>query len=197
MFDPELSLFNTDVDYMQFVLSIGPNAPVRDICYPLTNPVLQYMLPVFGEYACIQVLMLETLHLHLWDVIALIKTLPLLSDLHTLYPAIGALPYGVAEPELPEYVIANYAPTGKRFRCCHFSIDPTGDVNNSVRCVLLLALVCPNFDYAAIYMCIQIFMIHMRAMIATDEFRPYESRLRRLLFGGAKNEIRNVGQLRR
>ncbi|KAJ2062424.1 hypothetical protein GGI17_002426 [Coemansia sp. S146] len=116
MFDPELSLFNTDVDYMRFVLSIGPNAPVRDISYPLTNLVLQYMLPVFGEYTCIQVLTLETLHLDLWDVIALAKTLPLLSDLHTPYPAVGTLPYGVAEPELLEYIIANYAPAGKRLR---------------------------------------------------------------------------------
>ncbi|KAJ2057791.1 hypothetical protein GGI17_005443 [Coemansia sp. S146] len=194
--DSEPNLFGTDVEYLRFVLSIGANAPVRTITDSLTGPDFQPAIPVFGEYTCIQVLKLESLRLNLWDVIALVKALPLLLDLHTSYYVLAPRPDGVAEHELPAYVIANYAPTGKRFRCCHFSIDPTGDVNNSVRCVLLLALVCPNFDYAAVTRTDRdLFMAYMKAMIAIDEFRPYESRLQRLLFGGPENRILSVDTL--
>ncbi|KAJ2749732.1 hypothetical protein GGI19_005505, partial [Coemansia pectinata] len=119
--DSEPNIFETDVDYMRFVLSIGVNAPVRTITDSLTGATFQSVIPVFGEYTCIQVLTLESLRLNLWDVIALVKALPLLSDLHTSYYIIGPQPGGVAEHELSAYVIANYAPAGKRFRSWNFT----------------------------------------------------------------------------
>ncbi|KAJ2860940.1 hypothetical protein GGH94_005222 [Coemansia aciculifera] len=193
--DSEPNIFETDVDYMRFVLNIGVNVPVRTITDSLTGADFQSVIPVFGEYTCIQVLTLEALRLNLWDVIALVKALPLLSDLHTSYYVIGPRPDGVAEHELSAYVIANYAPAGKRFRSWNFTVR-SEDVKNSVRCVLLLALVCPNFNYAAVTPIDRdLFMAYMSEMISTEEFRPHESRLRRLLFGGAKNEIRSVDTL--
>ncbi|KAJ2056731.1 hypothetical protein GGI17_006049 [Coemansia sp. S146] len=194
--DSEPSLFDSDVDYMQFVLSIGPNAPVRDISGLSMGPRFQYIPLMLGEYTSIQVLNLGALHLNLWDVIALVKVLPLLSDLHTMLPVLGPQPDRYAEHELPAYVIANYAPTGKRFRCWSFIFLIGGDLKSAVRCVLLLALVCPNFDYAVVVeMKRELFMAHMSEMTITDEFRPHESRLRRLLFGGSKNEIRSVNSV--
>ncbi|KAJ2352219.1 hypothetical protein GGH92_001386 [Coemansia sp. RSA 2673] len=191
--DSEPNIFDTDIEYLRFVLSIGPNAPVRAIYDRFIGLEFQSLIPAFGEHTCIQVLALEGLHLNLWDAIALVTALPLLSDLRTLLPVLGPLPNGVAKHKLPAYVIANYAPTGKRFRCWSYgySLDGNG-FKEAVRCVLLLALVCPNFDYAAVGLSGELFMAHMKEMITTDGFRPYAARLRRLLFGGAKNKIRSV-----
>ncbi|KAJ2100113.1 hypothetical protein IW146_009634, partial [Coemansia sp. RSA 922] len=174
--DFELNLLDTDVDHMRFILSIGATAPVRVIRDPLTGPGFQSVIPVFGEHACIQVLKLDNIRLSLWDVIALVKALPLLSDLHTSFSGIGQRPRGVAKHKLPAYVIANYASTGKRLRCWQFPLAPTDDVKHAVRCVLLLALVCPNFDYAAIHTNSELFMAYMKEMITTDGFRPHASR---------------------
>ncbi|KAJ2107748.1 hypothetical protein GGI16_001413 [Coemansia sp. S142-1] len=191
--DSEPNLFDTDVEYLRFVLSIGPNAHVRAIYDRFVGLEFQSLIPAFGEHTCIQVLALEGLHLNLWDAIALVTALPLLSDLRTLLPVLGPLPNGVAKHKLPAYVIANYAPTGNSFRCWSYGYNVGGNsFKEAVRCVLLLALVCPNFDYAAVGLSGELFMAHMKEMITTDGFRPYAARLRRLLFGGAKNKIRSV-----
>ncbi|KAJ2861181.1 hypothetical protein GGH94_005059 [Coemansia aciculifera] len=189
-FDSEPNFFGTNTEYMQFVLSIGPSAPVRTVFDRLNNPAMQSILSVLGEYTSIQVLKLGLLRLSLWEVIALVKSLPLLSDLYTSIPAIEQWPTGAPKHKRPAYVIANYAPTGERFRCWHIVINSGNRLKNFVRCVLLLALICPNFDYAAVdveYR--ENFMMCMNNMITTDGFRPHATRLRRLLFGGWRNEI--------
>ncbi|KAJ2871401.1 hypothetical protein GGH93_004854 [Coemansia aciculifera] len=155
--DSEPSLFDSNIDYMQFVLSIGPNVPVRDISGLSMGPRPQSILLMLGEYTSIQVLNLGALHLNLWDIIALVKVLPLLSDLHTMLPVLGSQPDGFAEHELPAYAIANYAPTGK-----------------------------------LVEMKRKLFMACISEMTSTDGFRPHAAWLRRLLFGGSKNEIRSV-----
>ncbi|KAJ2879299.1 hypothetical protein H4R27_005389, partial [Coemansia aciculifera] len=186
------NIFETDIEYMRLVLSIGPNAPVRTILDSLEGSTFQSILPVFGEYTCIQVLNLEDMHLNLWEAIALVKALPLLSDLHATFSVLGPRPDGVSELELPAYIIANYAPTGKRFRCWRIGVE-TYEYHvffEAVHCVLLLALVCPNLDYAAVELGYrEVFMAYMNETIATDAFRPHASRLRRLLFGGPENKI--------
>ncbi|KAJ1925378.1 hypothetical protein LPJ71_000191 [Coemansia sp. S17] len=191
--ESEPRLFDSDADYLRFVLSIGTNAPVRFLFGPLIRSGLRSVHLMLGEYTCIQVLHLGALCLNLWDVIALVSALPLLSDLHSSFSALGTRLNGVVKHALPAYVITNYALTGKRFRCWHLLIRTLDDIKNAVRCVLLLALVCPNFDYAAVVeMDCELFMAHMKEMITTDGFRPYAVRLRRLLFGGWRNEIRSV-----
>ncbi|KAJ2028725.1 hypothetical protein IWW57_002025, partial [Coemansia sp. S610] len=196
--DSELGFFETRVDCVKFVLSIGPSAPVRAIQWPPSGPEIQSAISVFGEYACIQVLQLPSLLLNLWDAIALVKALPLLSDLYAPCPDLGPLPHGVAKHKLPAYVIANYAPMGKHFRCWHLESLDHGSTKKVVRCILLLALVCPSFDYAAIDpFNRQSFMAHMKQLITTDGFRPHALRLRRLLFGGRENEIRSLKTIQR
>ncbi|KAJ2624452.1 hypothetical protein GGF44_005257, partial [Coemansia sp. RSA 1694] len=87
-------VFPTAMEHMRFVLSIGPGASVREIEEPPSDTKPITTLPFLGNYACIQVLSLPSTKLELWDVFALIKSLPLLSDLHTTPPSLGVLPAG-------------------------------------------------------------------------------------------------------
>ncbi|KAJ1670768.1 hypothetical protein GGF38_001291 [Coemansia sp. RSA 25] len=194
--DFEPSPFDTDVEYMRFALSIGPNAPVRTVRDTLVGPRIQSVIPVLREHSCIQVLTFFGLELNIWDVIALVKALPLLTDLYTAASVLGPLPNGMPKHKLPAYVIENCALASKRFRCWNFFCNAESEIKGSVRCVLLLALACPDFDYAAVNLASrELFMAYMKKMIVTDGFRPYKTRLRRLLFGGCDNEILNVNIL--
>ncbi|KAJ2838137.1 hypothetical protein FBU31_000988 [Coemansia sp. 'formosensis'] len=181
--DSEPDTFESDAEFMRFVMSIGPNAPVRIIYDQLDGPGFQHVIPVFAEHTCIQILELCSISLSLWDTIALVKALPQLTDLHTWFPVLSVLPNEVAEDKLPEYVIANYAPTGERFRCWHFLNYTAEDMGDVVRCVFLLALVCPNFGYVATKPRDKPqFIARMKEMIRTDHFRPYATRLERFLY---------------
>ncbi|KAJ2062720.1 hypothetical protein GGI17_002227 [Coemansia sp. S146] len=144
------SYFDTDISFMKFALTIGPNAHVRQITNWQTDPLFLPLIPVLGEYTCIQVLALPFMSMDVWDVIALVKALPLLTDLHTRFSKPEAWPSGIFDQHLPAYVITNYAPIGERFRCWRFADFHDTDVKAAVKCVLLLALICPNFDYAAV-----------------------------------------------
>ncbi|KAJ2741332.1 hypothetical protein GGI20_005263 [Coemansia sp. BCRC 34301] len=94
---------------------------------------------------------------------------------------------------LPAYAIESYDPAGHRFRLWYSNVCTDQEIKRVMRCVLLLALVCPKFDYAAAYFPVcDKFMTHMKKMIGTDGFCPYATRLRWLLFGGAQNKIPNV-----
>ncbi|KAJ2494131.1 hypothetical protein IWW47_004796, partial [Coemansia sp. RSA 2052] len=113
--DAALDPFKTDVAYIQFALSIGPNAPVREVDAELRGSGVQSAISALGECTRIQVLVLPNVSLKLRDVIALIKALPLLSDLHTWPPTLGGWPGAISEEKLPAYVTAKHFPTGKRF----------------------------------------------------------------------------------
>ncbi|KAJ2859444.1 hypothetical protein GGH94_006104, partial [Coemansia aciculifera] len=103
-----------DVSFMKFVLTIGPNARVRELNSWLATLLFRAVMPLLGEYTCIQVLSLIRTAIDLWDVIALVKTLPLLTDLHTQLSELQVWPSGISKHKLPAYVIANYAPMGER-----------------------------------------------------------------------------------
>ncbi|KAJ1915549.1 hypothetical protein GGI09_005699 [Coemansia sp. S100] len=189
-------LFDTDVSYMKFVLNIGSNARVREVDYWQTVLPISSIMPLLGEYACIQVLFLTHMPMDLWDVIALVKALPLLTDLCTSFAKPEAWPSGVSKHKLPGHVIANYAPMGERFRCWKFDSLNDIDIIVAVKCVLLLALVCPNFDYAAFLSGDrELAMAHMKKIISSNGYRQHATRLRRLLFGGWRNEIPSVRTL--
>ncbi|KAJ2442976.1 hypothetical protein GGF42_006785 [Coemansia sp. RSA 2424] len=141
---------------------------------------------MFGDHPRIQVLSMPGTLLSLWDIISLIKSLPLLSDLSTLPVVLGEMPQGITMADLPAYVRVTYPSVGKRFRCWHreyYSGLP--DYAKLATCMLLLALVCPNFDYAAVHeKHRKQFMEEMRAQIAEPGFSQDAPRLRRLLFDG-------------
>ncbi|KAJ2097029.1 hypothetical protein GGI09_004056 [Coemansia sp. S100] len=177
------NVFSSGAEYMQFVLSIAPSASVRHIVesdqYP-EDCILE--LSMFKNHGCIQILSLPYMPLSIWQAITLVESLPLLLDLTTRAPVLGKLPQGLSIAELPEYVRSNYAPMGKRFRCWHFYDRPEHEYKEIATCVLLLALACPNFDYAGFdYRCHEPFMKVMQDKIAEPEFSQDAPRLRRLI----------------
>ncbi|KAJ2840404.1 hypothetical protein FBU31_000442 [Coemansia sp. 'formosensis'] len=98
-------------------------------------------------------------------------------------PSLGAIPDGVSKADLPTYMVSTHAPMGERFRCWHIESYTYG-----VESIMLLALICPNFSYAAMSKeQRESFMYALDVSIGLDRFRPYAPRLRRLLFNGWQN----------
>ncbi|KAJ2826300.1 hypothetical protein FBU31_003483, partial [Coemansia sp. 'formosensis'] len=147
------SAFTTGIECMQFILNIAPGAPVRVIPGLSKHPEdLTPALSMLRNHGCIQTLSLPDTTLSLMVAFSLIKSLPLLSDLHTSPLTVGEPPQGVSMAMLPSHVRLTYAPMGKRFRCWHVKADWGTEVNyvEMATFMLLLALACPNFDYAAV-----------------------------------------------
>ncbi|KAJ2755102.1 hypothetical protein GGI19_001916 [Coemansia pectinata] len=139
--------FATAEEYVRFALSVGPHAQVRKIDDLPYDADFQLFPPLFEGFTDIRILSLSNTCLEFWDVVYLIESLPNLSYLYTNSPRFGRMPRGVTVRKLPAYVISKYAPMSERFRCWHFVYGYDSRPNEMARCVLLLALVCPNFDY--------------------------------------------------
>ncbi|KAJ2464575.1 hypothetical protein GGI03_003144 [Coemansia sp. RSA 2337] len=137
-------------------------------------------ITLHNNYASIQVLSLGRTTLDLWQVIALMKALPLLSELRVSPSDIGTLPEGISLDNLPAFVVSTFAPMGTKFKYWH--ID-TGVGEDSLKCVLLLALVCPNLVYgmSTQFKC-KPYCDAMRELIALDMFKPYAQRLQYFRF---------------
>ncbi|KAJ2493511.1 hypothetical protein IWW37_000600 [Coemansia sp. RSA 2050] len=144
---PDLAAAVDVVDFMRLALNIAPGASVREIHNQSTGPDLQTGLSLLRNHITIQVLVLPKLCLSLWDVVALVKALPLLSDLHTLPPYLGENPDGISQDQLSSYVCSNYAPMGKRFRCWRVGYNWGQNPEEAITCVQLLALACPSFTH--------------------------------------------------
>ncbi|KAJ2053404.1 hypothetical protein H4S04_000693 [Coemansia sp. S16] len=173
---------------LKFGYGIAPGAPVRSIVADgFMDKVITQNIPLLGSDSNIQYLSLSHTSLSFWDVVTLVKSLPLLSDLHTASSGIVVLPQGITEEKLPEYLREKYAPMGERFRCWHLSsADYPMQV---VISVLLLALICPNFDHAAVrYTRSQLFMEILERQIYMPRFEQYAPRLKRLLVSHKKKK---------
>ncbi|KAJ1925380.1 hypothetical protein GGI09_003947 [Coemansia sp. S100] len=183
----------SEFEYMKFGLTIGPNAPVRQFTTLMSHPRLGPITTTLGEHKRIQALELTHTRMHILDVIALVKVLPLLSHLCSKVLPFDPLPRSIAKHNLPAYVIAKYPHMGKWFRCWRINSDSDFNVKIAAKGALLLALICPNFDYVAVPAnSRELFMAHMKEMIASNGYRQHATRLRRLLFGGWSNNIPNV-----
>ncbi|KAJ2252380.1 hypothetical protein GGI13_003317 [Coemansia sp. RSA 455] len=159
----------------------------------LFHPGLGSVITAIGEHKCIQVLELPRTSMHILDIIALLKALPLRSHLHSKALLTDPLPNDIPEHEIPAYMIANYSPMGKQFRCWRINNSPNFNYQITVRWALLLALICPNLDYVAMLADYrELFMAHMQKMIASSGYRQHVTRLRRLLFGGWSDYIPSV-----
>ncbi|KAJ2354334.1 hypothetical protein GGH92_000103, partial [Coemansia sp. RSA 2673] len=180
-----LDHIDSEISRMTSVLSIGFNARVHELSHWSSSLPRQSIMPLLGEYTCIQVLLLQCTSIDLWDVIALVKALPLPTDLHTRFLEPEAWPSDISDQHLPAHIISKYAPVGERFHYWRFDSLNDIDIKVAVKCVLLLALVCPNFDYAAtLEWDRELFMAHMKKTISSNGYRQHAARLRRLLFGG-------------
>ncbi|KAJ2834241.1 hypothetical protein GGI24_000483 [Coemansia furcata] len=171
-------VFATDVEAFNFAMGIGPTAPMRDINGHQDGSELIPMLPQLDGLGSIQYLSLNDIALNLWDAITLIEALPMMTDLSAMFVSVGPLPDGVTLDELPAYVISTYALMGKQFRCWHISDPGMSEFTVEARCVLLLALACPNFTFAALtYGSREMFSKQLENDIGSDMFKPYAPRL--------------------
>ncbi|KAJ1911178.1 hypothetical protein LPJ71_003003 [Coemansia sp. S17] len=117
-----------------------------------------------------------------WDAIMLIKTLPKMSDLIVKSTCLGPLSEGITMDELAEYVILTSAPIGEHFRCCNIDRFMENTYTAEAKCVLLLALACPNFTFAAVpHRGRNEFVALLETEIASDMFKPYVPRLQCLV----------------
>ncbi|KAJ2353394.1 hypothetical protein GGH92_000683 [Coemansia sp. RSA 2673] len=168
----------SNAEALQFVLSIGTRASVRVTNIPATGADLIRATTSLRSYASIQVLSLCLTTLDLWEVINLIMLLPFLSDLSTKPPVARALPSGVALDDLLAFMVLTFASMGIRFNCWRLSHTCTTRVGrDSLKCVLLVALACPNFwcvisDFARTNQLVDTF----EDIIALETFKPYASR---------------------
>ncbi|KAJ2860204.1 hypothetical protein GGH94_005656 [Coemansia aciculifera] len=180
--DVELEPFASLAEAMQFMYRIVSEALVRG--YSQYGPPQNYapMLSLLGNNACTQVMSLPNWSPELWDVVTLIKLLSLLSDLRTLSPILGPIPDGVTLDELPEHIISNYAPMGRRFRCWYITAILVQNYSDLATCVLLPALACPNFTYVATrHICHEELLKAMKEKISEPGFSQYEPCLQPLL----------------
>ncbi|KAJ2074986.1 hypothetical protein GGH13_000931 [Coemansia sp. S155-1] len=172
---------------LQFGLGIAPGASVRRIVgYELADKVIPQNTSLLGRYGNIQYLSIPNTSLSFWTVITLIKSLPLLSDLHTGPPLVVLGPPGVKEEKLPKYVQATYAPIKKRFRCWYIS---SGQYTRQLATsVLLLALICPSFTHVAAAESTnqRKFIEAIEWQLAMPEFEEYARRLRLQFYGNLK-----------
>ncbi|KAJ1822169.1 hypothetical protein LPJ60_002168, partial [Coemansia sp. RSA 2675] len=93
-------VFASPTDYAQFVLGIGPKAHMRRIKVISAGRSLLSTLSAPGTHSCIQILKLPSLELSLRDILLLVSSLPLLSDLHTHAPTIDPLLNGTSMDEI-------------------------------------------------------------------------------------------------
>ncbi|KAJ2337187.1 hypothetical protein GGI00_000397 [Coemansia sp. RSA 2681] len=106
--DKVAGLFSMHTARLQFLFDIGPGAAVRVFSHMSRERCIPAMLSLLGNYPGIQVLRLLEAELQLWDAIVIVKSLPLLSDMHVQSLAYGQLPSGVSSDELPSYVLSQY-----------------------------------------------------------------------------------------
>ncbi|KAJ2757267.1 hypothetical protein GGI19_000201 [Coemansia pectinata] len=139
---------NDFASYTRLVLQIGPGAAVREFGqFSSYLDHRRHTTLLFRDYACIQALALPDTYMSLWEVLSLIKSLPLLTYLHTMEAHIHPLPSGLTASKLPAYVLTNYDSTSNRLQYWHLSSNMAFKVEVCAMCLLLLALVCPNFSY--------------------------------------------------
>ncbi|KAJ2066669.1 hypothetical protein GGI08_001754 [Coemansia sp. S2] len=176
------SQFATPADTLRFMLSIGSKAPVRSIIGDHSSSELVPALALDLNCASIQYLDLPHSHLDLLDIIALVKVLPALFSLHTALPVFGLILDHVDRDKLPAFITATYAPLGRRFRYGHYRNYPAPSLVEAAPCMLLLALVYPNYTYSdRRWADTKGFMDEIEAAVALDMFKPYAPRLQAFL----------------
>ncbi|KAJ2064571.1 hypothetical protein GGI17_000898 [Coemansia sp. S146] len=122
-----LVLRGTTWDYLRFVLNISRNTSICSF-YSVSGVLKQQSeLSLFDDYLHIRILEMPDVRLDLWYAFGLIKSLPLLTVLHTLSPTIGKMPYGITHDKFPKYVVSTYASMGKSFRLEIELVIPIGD----------------------------------------------------------------------
>ncbi|KAJ2827006.1 hypothetical protein GGI24_002761 [Coemansia furcata] len=169
--------------YTQFLFSIAPGAPVRNLAISEAVDDTFHGLDILQNHACIQVLVLPNTVLPLWFAVSLIKWLPLLSDLHCLSVYADPLTEDASLDEFHTYIQSLHSPENKRLRCWRLDRAISQYIEQIVICVVVVASICPNFNHIALpSISHNTFMSKLEVDIESGKYKQYEPHLRRLLF---------------
>ncbi|KAJ2336302.1 hypothetical protein GGI00_000908 [Coemansia sp. RSA 2681] len=138
------------------------------------------VLQLLGEHTAIQVLSMEEAAFTVLDVVALIKSLPLHSDLRLDVPKLDSHLANIPKYRLFETLIESHAPMGKQLRrlIVRNSQVPVEDL---ALFTMLLASLCPNLDFMDVsHNLITHFGRHVKNCTASDPFQKYEQLLQSL-----------------
>ncbi|KAJ2261400.1 hypothetical protein GGI01_002310 [Coemansia sp. RSA 376] len=170
-----------NAEFLRFVLGIGTNVSVRVIDGVSHNQNIPSLLQKLGEQQSLQILTLNGLRFSLLDIISLIKSLPLLSDLRTGLPKLDSHLAGVPKAQLIETLCNSHAPMGRRLRLWGIGVR-SQPMEEAAECTMLLALLCPSLDRVDIPSGqVEAYEVCVRDRIATPPFNQHEQRLQRLL----------------
>ncbi|KAJ1817195.1 hypothetical protein LPJ60_004955 [Coemansia sp. RSA 2675] len=179
--DDRVRNFTSTEAYVRFVLGIAPHAQVREIESLPFDAKFPLFQALFEGVPDIQILELSVIRLTFWDIVSLVKSLPNLTYLYTQHPKFGRMPRGVTVKELPEYVLSKHAPVSERFRRWYIGCTSEYRPNELARCVLLLALLCPNFKYLDSVHRKDHIIFAMKTVAAKQGFREHSQRFESFL----------------
>ncbi|KAJ2910922.1 hypothetical protein GGI21_000368 [Coemansia aciculifera] len=144
--------FATRAAYLQFLLSIGSAATARafyDVSFEQDIPCV---LQLLGEYSSIRALSFQETCFTYLDAIALIKSLPQLSDLCLAIPERGAQLADIPTSQLFDVLIEAHAPIGKQLR--RFLVQGCqASVEELVEFSVLLTSLCPSLCFVDFLQC--------------------------------------------
>ncbi|KAJ2817229.1 hypothetical protein GGI24_005469 [Coemansia furcata] len=182
LYDRESQFTSTEA-HLQFMLNIAPNAAVKVIPAIPAGEETFLALDLLKDHACMQVLELRDTQLMLWEVILVVKSLPLLSDLVCKSTGLGTYFKDVTLDTLPVYVRDIQVPLRERFRCWRLGDVDSDSLEEALICILVVAMTFPNFDYANLPNSIlHEYMELMEETLKSDEYTDVAPRLERLLF---------------
>ncbi|KAJ1667483.1 hypothetical protein GGF38_002776, partial [Coemansia sp. RSA 25] len=172
--------YATYTDFIQFVLRIGPGAVVR-VLHPMAlEQDIPRVLQLLGEHTSIQVLSMDGAALTVLDVVTLIKSLPLLSDLRLDVPKLDSHLADIPKSQLFETLIESHAPMGRQLR--HWiEGNCQAPLEDLALFTVLLVSLCPNLDFMDVsHKLIPHFGRYMKSCTASDPFQKYEQLLQSL-----------------
>ncbi|KAJ2447119.1 hypothetical protein GGF42_005519 [Coemansia sp. RSA 2424] len=174
--------FASSADYMQFVLSVGFRAAVRVIPTISFDQDIPRTLQVLGKHTAIRALTITWGRATLLNIVALIKAIPLLSELNTTMPQLDSHLVDLPKLQLVETLIEGHAPMGKQFR--RWILQGSVWEMECVDHAILLALLCPNLYIVDITrVSDELADRHAKDYIALHQLEQYEQRLRQLTIG--------------
>ncbi|KAJ2832800.1 hypothetical protein GGI24_001094 [Coemansia furcata] len=168
-------------NFLEFVLSIGPEAATRVITGVRFDKEIPRVLDIFRGHPSIQILSLGGVNFTLLTIIRLVRALPQLADLYSDNPALDKSIAVFNWAEIIASSVKKYTPMGRWFK--FWCISSSGPITREmVQCAMLLAVLCPNFGYAMSSGGNQKrFMLLARDVIASPGFKDYAQRLNRVL----------------